>query len=198
MNDPDFPVSLVTKPGNKSVVQAGGHMGVWPLHFSKIFGKVYTFEPETPVFEALMKNVGCVLNIYAYNVALGDKDRMANFRSWSWRTAVSGMEEVGAKGSEVRQLRVLPLDDYADVMKDVALIYLDVEGFEPAIIRGAHKLINRDRPLVVCEMLAKSADKIREELTRLGYFPIKNQMNPKCRDQTFMHRDDKRYEKCTR
>ncbi len=40
---------------NTFVIQAGGHMGIWPLRYSKIFKNVFTFESDTLNYYCLKK-----------------------------------------------------------------------------------------------------------------------------------------------
>lgn len=39
--------------GRECVVQAGGHVGVWPLLLAKKFATVHTFEPDEACFRAM-------------------------------------------------------------------------------------------------------------------------------------------------
>ena len=53
----DLDVAISLCPQHRSVVQAGGHVGVWPKYLSVQFQQVYTFEPDYMNFQCLNKNV---------------------------------------------------------------------------------------------------------------------------------------------
>ena len=57
-NDWLYPFSLIESPETKLCVQAGGHLGYWPLMLAKKFAHVVTFEPEPYAYAALAKNIG--------------------------------------------------------------------------------------------------------------------------------------------
>jgi hypothetical protein len=43
------------------------------------------------------------------------------------------------------------------VLKDVRFVKIDVEGFEPQVLRGMARLLRRDRPVIVFEALSAAA-----------------------------------------
>lgn len=194
IDDSDYALSLIQRPKELVCIQAGGHIGFWPLHLAKKFKEVYTFEPDPPCYEALLENIKGVDNIYANSCALGRGPGVASFRYWSSRTAVSAMTELEMGGDQIIDVQVMPIDGFG--IQDIGLIYLDIEGYEPDALRGAQASICLWKPIVVCEMLPKAAEKIKFVLRGMDYFPIANKFHAKCRDTTFMHKDDKRFKKC--
>lgn len=185
-DDPKFFLSLLPpKVRKRACIQAGGHVGVWPLHLSQYFAEVYTFEPDPPVYEALRKNCETTANIVCYPAALGDTCRTGVLSYYSTRTAVSTMAEIKDQGDLHATVDIVTIDS---LKLDVAAIVLDIEGFEPWALKGARDTIARCRPLIMCEMLARSTDAINETLAGMGYFPVDNPINRKCRDRVFAYR----------
>lgn len=76
------------------------------------------------------------------------------------------------------QCRLVTIDDYVDHhhLANVALIKIDVEGFELRVVRGAKGTIRRDRPRVICEVLPSLLSRastcpaeLFDEMASLGY-----------------------------
>ena len=182
IEDTNFLVTLLPKKARKRVcVQAGGHIGMWPLRLAPHFSEVLTFEPDPPVFQALKRNVEGK-NIKATEGALGEYSDFALLSWYSGRTGVSTMASVKDEGDKHSTVPVYTIDE---LNADVAAIVLDVEGYEPMVLRGARQTIERCRPLILCEMLAKSSAEITETLAGMGYLPVDNPLNMKCRDRLF-------------
>ena len=142
-------------------VQAGGHAGYWPKHLAEFFGHVYTFEPEPVLFECMTRNCRDVRNMTAYPLALGAVHGAAMLKSHvsagSWR-----IDPAGELGVEVQTIDMLHLP-YCDA------IFLDVEGYEVEALKGAAETIKRCRPLILVELLPRSAAAIEDHLARLQY-----------------------------
>lgn len=184
VDDMQFLLSLVPpKARKRACVQAGGHVGLWPLRLAPRFRKIYTFECDPLAFEALARNVQG-REIAAYPYALGERRETKNFSYYTGRTAVGTMEDVKAEGDLMTQVQVVTIDELEE---DVAAIVLDIEGYEPWALRGARETIERCRPLIMCEMLRKSAAKITSTLAEMDYLPIDNPINRKCRDVVFAY-----------
>ncbi len=185
INDANFMLSLLPKKAKKRLcVQAGGHIGVWPLKLAPYFSAVVTFEPDPLAFKALQRNVAGK-NILTVEAALGEATGEAEFSWYSGRTAVGTMVEVKDEGDQHSIVTVCSVDQF--MYADVAAIVLDIEGYEPWALRGARQTIERCRPLILCEMLKKSAPLITSTLAEMGYQPIDNPVNRKCRDMVFAY-----------
>lgn len=185
IRDSDFMLSLLQKKAADRVcVQAGGHVGLWPLHLAPRFRKVYTFEPDPPTYEALLMNVRNEPKIVAHHAALGEATSIRPFSYYSTRTAVGTMAEIKHEGDLLADVAVECIDNLL-VDEDVAAIVLDIEGYEPWALRGARRTIERCRPLVMCEMLRNSRQPIIDTLAEMNYLPVDNPLNPKCRDVVF-------------
>jgi FkbM family methyltransferase len=126
-------------------VQAGGNCGVWPKHMGTLFDTVYTFEPEPRNFYCLAHNCP-EENIIKLQAGLG-----------AWLTHpkalefVAGQANLGAVAlSDVYGATpVLTID--ALNLKTCDLIQLDVEGYEPNVLAGASRTINRFKPVIMVE-----------------------------------------------
>lgn len=167
-----------------TVVQAGGHIGLWPLKLAKHFGQVITFEPDPLVFPALARNVNGVRNIEAHPVALGAVEGTATFSHYSGRSAVSTMVEVKAEGDLLSQINVATVDNLR--IKYLAALVLDIEGYEPQALEGARETIDRCHPVIMCELLPKSKQAIEDTLASMEYSRHANPKHCKDRDGVYV------------
>lgn len=121
-------------------VDAGANIGNHTLWMAAVCGlEVVAFEPVWA--DNLHANV--TLNwlggrVWVVPVALGDADVAAVHVG-------RGRLRVGAGELPVRRL-----DDY--YLDGVGLIKIDVEGMEPAVLRGGEATIRRDRPAIFAEV----------------------------------------------
>ena len=129
--------------GKRTVIQAGGAIGIWPLRLSQFFDNVLTFEPEPTNYECLISNTAGVQNIYCQNAALGEMDKRVQMK----------MPTPGHMGAwyvqDGGQIPMIRIDDLN--IKNVDLIYLDVEGYEYFALEGAKDTIQKYRPVIGLE-----------------------------------------------
>lgn len=128
--------------------------------------KVIAFEPVPAIFSGLKRNV--LLNqlegrVRCENVALSSKNGRATL--FLPRGEGLELETTGTlvsdswqqrKGSPVLEVETVRFDEYETrhPMR-VDLIKIDVEDFEADVLEGMQEIINRDRPLIVCEVLPR-------------------------------------------
>ena len=147
------------------VVQAGGNCGLYPMLFSKFFGRVYTFEPDALNFHCLVNNCQSP-NIFKFNAALGDVNKLlflfnGNEGNVGCHTVGDNGDRYAVKHNHVPTFTVDQLSlDQCD------LIQLDCEGYEPKVIRGAINTIEKFRPVISMETTDASTEEL---LHKLGY-----------------------------
>lgn len=165
-----FLCSLLT--ADDVVVDVGANVGTHAIPFAKVAKKVYAFEPQVPIYDVLVENValnGLEEKVEALNVALGAADDNVlsfgpidyaapnNFGGFGVRESLSGTS-----------VQTATLDGLA--LERVALIKVDVEGFEAHVIEGARATITRDRPLLYVENdRAEKSPALIDTIQKLGY-----------------------------
>ena len=131
----------------RSVVQAGGHIGIFPMELSKLFKRVYTFEPEAENFRCLVRNA-LGDNVFPQRAALG---AVNGGRKLQVQPRNTGGHQMTHDPGEIPMLRI---DDLG--LTDVDLLLLDLEGYEFFALLGAMQTIMRTRPLIIVEQNKKS------------------------------------------
>jgi FkbM family methyltransferase len=140
-------------------VQAGGHVGMWPLWLSPIFDKVVTFEPHPINYAALRKNVEAKDNVVAINTALSDKSGTSRLR---WSKNAGGhnvydgahLMDFSKPGNALPDITLSPISTTA--LDDMELercdfLMLDVEGYELPALQGAVRTIETFHPVIQLE-----------------------------------------------
>jgi FkbM family methyltransferase len=164
-------------------------------------GRVVAFEPLTEAFERLEQNVqrNRLENVACVRAAVGGSTGTAAF--FHVDSTPSGIpcssslshefmrEAAGVRSSEVPVLR---LDEFVDERRlgPVGLIKIDTETTEPDVLEGALSTLRRDRPAIVCEVLAgrQTGPRIEELLRPLGYrFYLLTDEGPRQRERIEGH-----------
>lgn len=166
-------------PPGGVVLEGGAHLGYVTVHAARAAGddgRVIAFEPNASVHAVLRGNLeanGVADRVDVVAKALGDAPGRA-------RLFVSGdtsnlFEPFGA-GAELVEVEVVRAD--AEVTMPVDVVKLDLEGAEPAALRGMAGLLSNHRPpraiFAECnpellERAGSSADELVAILAGYGY-----------------------------
>jgi FkbM family methyltransferase len=94
------------------------------------------------------------LQIQIYPVTIGDQSTTLDFILPP--ANYSGMGKISTADtnqlSPKIQVEVRPLDSFIDSFRNVRAIFIDVEGYEPAVLKGSKKVIAKFRPTVILEV----------------------------------------------
>jgi FkbM family methyltransferase len=157
----DMDRAIARTKGRLVCVQAGGHVGLWPLRLEERFKVVYTFEPDPYLFECLRKNCDGHPRIEVSQCALGDKVEVVKMiprpTAGSWRVDPEGRIPVPQTTIDAMNL---PACD---------ALFLDVEGYEVKALQGAKATISRYRPTIMVEELPRATVGIRAHMAELNY-----------------------------
>lgn len=138
---------VMRMPGRRgTVIQAGGHLGLWPLTLVKHFARVVTFEPDEENYACMRKNIAerdTSRKIEIHYGALGDINRTASIK----RGPTTGSHYVKVNNTSGS----CPMFTIDSLGLSVDALFLDVEGYEVFALRGAMEMIRRDKPIIVCE-----------------------------------------------
>ncbi|SEC44836.1 FkbM family methyltransferase [Rhodobacter sp. 24-YEA-8] len=131
------------------VFDIGANVGNHTLYLASRVGcHVVAFEPNTHLAEAIsqsarLNNLSELITVK--NVGVGDRRGNAHF-------VKEIPENLGGQSIEMGAgtISVIPLDSLKKPAP-VRMLKIDVEGFEIPVLRGAKKLIARDRPVIYAE-----------------------------------------------
>jgi FkbM family methyltransferase len=139
----------------------GANVGVHTVRLARLAGQdgeVIAIEPDPGVFARTTRNVELngLSNVRLLNAAASDTAGQMNlYRPANADTnrARASLLNHGYLTGDAITVPVLTVDDVCGDDR-VALIKIDVEGHEDAVVRGAAKVIDRDAPAVVFEYAA--------------------------------------------
>jgi FkbM family methyltransferase len=127
-------------------VQAGAHVGVFPINLSKIFEKVWTFEPLEDNRQYLIGNrkAWSAENLSIIPSGLSHRAEMASIRRITNNRGATQFKE-----DEDGTINLVDLDFLE--LKEVDLLWLDIEGYEIKALEGATNLLKENNPVIVLE-----------------------------------------------
>jgi FkbM family methyltransferase len=143
----------VIRPG-MTVVEVGANMGAHSVDIARACapGTFYAFEPQPRIFQILCANLALndIGNAIAYPEGCGEAEGEAvvPVMDYSQQGNFGGLalQPAGRPGIKVR---IRPLDDLD--LSACGLLKVDVEGFEPRVLRGARRTVERCRPVIYIE-----------------------------------------------
>jgi FkbM family methyltransferase len=128
------------------VIDIGAHIGDHAIAYARKAGLVYAFEPNPLSFECLSHNLAAHKDrVFLYEVALGDKTGKVPL---SGNNGQPGGGYIGTH-MKVADVEMRRLDDFKIKPN---FIKIDVEGYEPNVLRGAEATITANRPVMVIEV----------------------------------------------
>lgn len=143
----------------RTIVQAGGCIGIYPVGFSPSFLKVLTFEVDDENFPFLKDNCDPYINIEAFNCALGEHGGHCKIS----RNPIN----VGATRIQDESETAHPMIRIDDLgLSDCDAIQLDCEGYELKVLMGAQRTIEKTKPVIATETVFPGT---YDFLSDLGY-----------------------------
>jgi FkbM family methyltransferase len=170
----------VVRPG-MSVYDIGANIGFFSLLAAKLAGangRVVAFEADPEIAQRLRENVGrnsgAVIRVEAKAV-WSSAGEVSFARADVLESPDRGLGHVTEaqhaqdKAATIR-IPAVALDEYAAASGAPDFIKCDVEGAETEVFRGAQRLLEEKRPVILCEMHGEENRRaVTEQLTRLGY-----------------------------
>jgi FkbM family methyltransferase len=143
----------------------GANIGNHSIFFSKIFKKVYSFEPHPKIYPILKYNTKDIKNKKTYNFGLSDKKKNVLMTDGD-HLGGSSIKKIGK-----RKVRIDKLDNIFKYKK-IDFIKIDVEGHELEVLKGGQKLLNYNSAILNIEFNIKDfnpKNKIIRFLKKINY-----------------------------
>jgi FkbM family methyltransferase len=142
---------------HENVLEAGANIGAHSVFIARDIcpqGTLYAFEPRRILFQMLCANLmlNGVGNVEAFQLGLGEAEGAIREGAFPLSVPVNaGAFSLGSIPGDAEELRIMPLDALLSRLKPVSLLKADIEGHELKLLRGAARLIARDRPILYLE-----------------------------------------------
>jgi len=131
--------------------------------------KIYAFEPSPACFE------NCVKNREKYKL---NEVQILPYATWSKRTTLnfnaaehSGSSVTADRTGPGAKVTAVPIDEVIDPTDKVTFIKMDIEGSELESLKGAEKVIRKDKPKLAVCMYHKPEDMVELPLIIKDFVP---------------------------
>lgn len=170
--EPEFALlDRYVRPGDW-VIDVGANVGHYTKRLSELVGpsgRVLAFEPMPATFAILAANAGRFArsNVSLFNAAISDATGLVAMELPKYADGLRNYYQAHVTTDSINELHVMayPLDLFKTGNR-IALVKVDAEGHEAAVIAGMHELIERDRPTLIIETGKPS---VIDGLRRRGY-----------------------------
>jgi FkbM family methyltransferase len=154
------------------VLDVGANIGHYTKRFSELAGpagRVLAFEPVPATFHLLSSNARYFAhrNVTLFQAAASDATELCGMNIPSFATGLKNYyeAELSSPGSGDVSVLTLAVDGLA-LPGHVALVKIDAEGHERAVLAGMQKLLAAQHPVLIVETGDKT---VEESLRAMGY-----------------------------
>jgi len=154
----------------KAAVDVGANIGTVSYYLSKYCRENHAFEINPQIADKLRR--AKLANTKVYEIGLSDSRRsaflkvpLAGFGPVFGNATIEQANDLDGRVTTIQELPVAMLDDFA--LRDVGVVKIDVEGHELAVLRGAVKTLERDRPSLIIEIVERMNGQAFAEIKRL-------------------------------
>jgi FkbM family methyltransferase len=145
-------------------IDVGASFGWYTVRWARQLGsrgRVVAIEAHPRHYRSLVRNVELnkLANVIAISSAAGDRDGRLSLYPPAFGLTILDSSAVYNAGAAAIEVPMRSIDSLCDelALKDVHLVKIDVEGFEPSVLRGMARLLERDQPSVLFEAFTEDA-----------------------------------------
>jgi FkbM family methyltransferase len=154
------------RPGD-CLVDAGANYGIYTVVGASLVGpsgRVLAFEPAAEQFAILRTNIELngLENAVPFRLALSERAGEAFLYRHGNNSGLFSLGKGESFTGDTELVEMRTLDDVLeeDGARRVSVIKLDVEGAEELILRGCSRMLERDRPAIIFEVLPDAARRL--------------------------------------
>lgn len=160
---------------SRTILDVGAHTGLYAVVAGLVQpeASIHAFEPVPGAFRELEGNLRAngLDRARAHLMALGDADGSVTLyvpESRRHLPTTASLDPGFRPRSRPVTVRGARLDTFLDEaeIRGVDLLKVDVESAEPQVLSGAVRMLDRDRPLVLCEVLEGLTEDALERILR--------------------------------
>jgi len=158
--EPETIKYMMEHAGEGDIVHAGTFFGDFLPALSRAIhkdGHIWAFEPNSENYRCaqITMILNGISNVHLINSGLGAKSSRAEMLiadnkgrglGGSSKIVVSGIEKPG-----MESINIVALDEVIPQDRRISILQLDVEGYEEQALKGAMKVIERCRPILILE-----------------------------------------------
>jgi FkbM family methyltransferase len=172
------------EPGT-DFIDIGANIGLVTLGVRKsVTGTIHCFECDNQTFNFLRYNMREHNNIKLYNFGLSDKHNIGSMAVNSYNFGCNHISSTLDETFEYDHNKtntnlikndkvffsLVPLDFLRDTFTTpISVIKIDVEGLEYHVLKGAHDILLKHRPVIIIEVFAINRTKVDKLLSSYGY-----------------------------
>ncbi|MEM2561386.1 MAG: FkbM family methyltransferase [Candidatus Bathyarchaeia archaeon] len=154
-------------------VDIGAHVGKYCVTLSERAHAVIAIEPDPINYSFLQKNCSTYSNIYLYNVACYNRCGTISFSlegpSINRRIIDKELHDMPKREVRARTLDSIIKELEYTLSFSKLILKIDVEGAEHLVIFGAKEVIEKYRPIIVCEVWEDNFKEIVKFLSKYNY-----------------------------
>jgi FkbM family methyltransferase len=139
---------------NDVLLDAGSHFGWHSINSSKLCKKIYSFEPQKPLYEVQKLNItqNNINNVELFNLALGSTKEIKNLHGVDYASESIHMGDLSLQhdGSVGESVEVTTIDSLN--LDKLDYIKIDVQGYEKFLLEGGENTINALKPTIIIEI----------------------------------------------
>ncbi len=161
---------LSKTPGQRrgTILDIGANAGTHSMAFARRFNSVHAFEPNPALWSQFRENMrrNTLSNVQLHTVGLADKDALLTLYTIDKPNpglgTFSTAEQYDLPLQAAARCSVRHAADYLQELgiQRVDAVKIDVQGFEPEVLRGLARVTARDRPVIWCEISAGTLEQI--------------------------------------
>jgi FkbM family methyltransferase len=132
----------------KTILDIGANQGLFTLSAAEAVGRegrVHSFEPDLNLAESLKKNIHSngLENVTIHNFALGSESGALQFFKNPYNSGDNRLTNKYTNLDNLVSVDVKPLDSLDEIRK-FDLVKIDVQGWEPAVLEGMKRKLDRN------------------------------------------------------
>ncbi|MDA3616178.1 FkbM family methyltransferase [Polluticaenibacter yanchengensis] len=145
------------------IIEVGANIGTETISFTNLAKKnnvnVHAFEPLPTNLEYIFKfkEYNGYNNLKVYDKLVSDKNSVVPFSVPQGNSSGSGfiINSDADKGNVVKEFEAITIDTFLSDMPSCSQIFVDVEGLEYKVLKGAEKTIEKFKPFLILEVNQK-------------------------------------------